>query len=113
MLQIQIDHHVRFPNQEILLFTSRSDTSSRVKIRIEMSRQHYDYLLVGAAKDSRVYTTLMSSVVFRQSESLLPDDTVITVCDDHEARALLDLAKECCPDAASAIEETLKNPQSG
>jgi hypothetical protein len=95
-----------------LLFTSRSGTYGWVKIKIEMSRQHYDYLLVGAAKDSRTYTTLMSSVVFRQSESLLPDDTVITICDDHEARALLDLAKECCPDAASAIEEAVKDPQS-
>jgi len=53
---------------------------------------------------------LMSSVVLRQSESLLPTDTVMTVCEDNEARALLKLAQECCPDAASAIEEAVKSP---
>ena len=77
-----------------------------------MSRQHYDSLLSRVTKESRAYVTLMSSVVFRQSDSLLPTDTVMTVCEDNEAKALLKLAQECCPDAAFAIEEAVKNPRS-
>lgn len=83
-----------------------------MKIRIQMSRQDYDSLLIRVTKESRAYVTLMSYVVLRQSESLLPTDTVMTVCEDNEARALLQLAQECCPDAASAIEEAVKNPRS-
>jgi hypothetical protein len=82
-----------------------------VKIRIEMSRQDYDSLLSRVTRDSRAYVTLMSSVVFRESESLLPTDTIMTVCEDIEARALLDLAQQCCPNAASAIEEAVRNPR--
>jgi hypothetical protein len=77
-----------------------------------MSRQDYDSLLSRVTKESRAYVTLMSSVVFRQSDSLLPTDTVMTVCEDDEARTILQLAQECCPAAACVIEEAVKNPRS-
>jgi hypothetical protein len=83
-----------------------------VKITIEMSRQNYDSLLSRVTEGSRAYVTLMSSVVYRESESLLPTDTVMTVCEDNEARALLELAQDCCPEAVSAIEAAVKNPRS-
>jgi hypothetical protein len=77
-----------------------------------MSRRDYDSLLGRVTKESRAYVTLMSSVVYRESESLLPTDTIMTVCEDNEARALLELAQECCPEAAPAIEKAVKNPRS-
>ena len=103
---------VDFSERRSLAFYQLERYLGSVKIRIEMARQHYDSLLNAAAKDSRAYAALMSSVIFRQSESLLPNDTVITVCEDHEATAFLDLANECCPDAAFTIEQVFKNSRS-
>jgi hypothetical protein len=52
----------------------------------------------------------MSSIILHESESeaIRPTDTVMTVCEDDEAKALLQLAQKCCPEAAFQIEEAIK-----
>jgi hypothetical protein len=79
-----------------------------MKVRIEISREHYDSLLDRVTIESRLYSTLMSPVIVRESETIRPSDTIMTICEDHEARALLRFAQECCPEAALQIEQALK-----
>jgi hypothetical protein len=79
-----------------------------MKLLIEMSREHYDSLLVRVTKESRLYSTLTSSMILRESEAISPTDTVMIVCEDDEAKALLQFAQQCCPEAAHQIEEAIK-----
>jgi hypothetical protein len=65
-----------------------------MKIMVEMSRKHYDYLLDRVKKESRPYSTLMSSMILPESEAIRPTDTIMTVCEDDEARALLQFAQQ-------------------
>ena len=79
-----------------------------MKILIEMSREHYDSLLGQVTKESRLYSTLMSSMILHKSEAIRPTDTIMTVCEEDEARALLQFAQQFYPDAASQIEEAIR-----
>ena len=78
-----------------------------MKILIEISREHYDSLLGRVTKESRLYSTLISSMIVAESEAIRPTDTIMTVCEDDEARALLQFAQQCYPEAAYQIEEAL------
>jgi len=79
-----------------------------MKILIKMSREHYDSLLARLTKESRLYSTLMSSMILHESEGIRPTDTIMTVCEDNEARALLQFAQQYCPEAVSQIEQAIK-----
>jgi hypothetical protein len=79
-----------------------------MKILIEMSREHYDSLLGRVTQQSRLYSTLMSSVIIRESEAIRQTDTIMTLCEDDEAKALLQFAQQCCLEAASQIERAIK-----
>jgi hypothetical protein len=81
-----------------------------MKILIEMSREHYDSLLGRVTKESRLYSTLMNSMILHEPEAIRPTDTItiMTVCEDDEARALLQFAQQCYPEAAYQIEEAIK-----
>jgi hypothetical protein len=79
-----------------------------MKILIEMSREYYDSLLGRVTKESRLYSTLMSSMTVRESEDIRSTDTIMTVCEDDEAKALFQFAQQCYPEAASQIEEAIK-----
>ena len=82
-----------------------------MKILIEMSREHYDSLLGRLTKESRLYSTLMGSMILHESEAIRPTDTVMTVCEYDEAKALLQFAQQYCPEAASQIEQAIKLPR--
>jgi hypothetical protein len=75
---------------------------------VELSREHYDSLLDRVPKGSRLYSTLMSSMIFHEPEAIRPTATVMMVCGDDEAKALLQLAQQFYPEAASQIEEAIK-----
>jgi hypothetical protein len=82
-----------------------------MKILIEMSREHYDSLLGQVTKESRLYSTLMSSLILHKSEAIRPTDTIMTLCEDDDGGALLQFAQQCCPEAASQIEQAIKLPR--
>jgi hypothetical protein len=50
----------------------------------------------------------MSSMIFHEPEAIRPTATVMMVCGDDEAKALLQLAQQFYPEAASQIEEAIK-----
>lgn len=80
-----------------------------MKIQIEISRERYDSLLDRVTKESRLYSTLMSAVILRESVAIRPTDTIMTICKDDEAIGLLQLAQQCCPEAASQIEQAINS----
>jgi hypothetical protein len=81
-----------------------------MKIEIEMDREHYDALLNQVVKESREYYLLKNSIMIRYPGMF--QSTVLIVCDDQDASALLKVASQCCPQAASAIEAAMKNSRS-
>jgi hypothetical protein len=75
-----------------------------MKILIEMSREHYDSLLGRVTKESCLYSTLMSSMTLHESEAIRTTDTIMTVCEEDEAKALLQFAQQCCPEADTRLK---------
>jgi hypothetical protein len=59
-------------------------------------------------KESRLYSMLMSSMILHESEAIRPTDTIMVVCEDDEAKALLQFAQQSYPEAAYQIEEAIK-----
>jgi hypothetical protein len=47
-------------------------------------------------------------MILHESEAIRTTDTIMTVCEEDEAKALLQFAQQCCPEAAHQIEEAIK-----
>jgi hypothetical protein len=79
---------------------------AQLKILIEIRREHYDPLLTWVAKDSPLYSAMINAVIVRYSGQGGP--VMMMVCEDDEARALLDIAKQFYPDVAAEIEQAIQ-----
>jgi hypothetical protein len=83
-----------------------------VKILIEIFTVQYDRLLRVIPTSSPVYSILKNGVVVDHSKPRIPRKTVEILCEVEEARELLAVAKQLCPEAAPQIEDGLVNPRS-
>ena len=82
-----------------------------MKILIEIATAQYDRLLNVIPQDSPVYSILKNGVVVDRSKPSLPRKTIEILCEVEEARELLTVAKQLCPEAAPQIEDGLVNPR--
>jgi hypothetical protein len=83
----------------------------RVEILIEIATVQYDRLLTLIPPDAPVYSTLKNGVILDRSKPSIPRKTVEILCEVEEARELLAVAKQLCPEAAPQIEDGLVNPR--
>ena len=77
-----------------------------MKILIELRREHYEALLAWAAKDSHLYSVMINAVIVRYSGQGAP--LMMMVCEEHEAKVLLDTAKQFYPEVAPEIEQAIR-----
>ena len=81
-----------------------------MKIMIEMSPEHYDLFLSKVSQGSMAHTLLKNSIV---SGGSAKDNRIIEIaCEGSEAKILLHIAQEVCPEAAVEIDKgvTLARP---
>ena len=68
---------------------------------IEFSVDHYEALLKRASQESPLY--------FRLKNAVRPQpNTVVVLCDLHEAEMLLQVPEHFCPDAVPEIEREIR-----
>ena len=82
-----------------------------MKIVIEIATVQYDRLLSLVPADAPAYSLLKNGVVVDHSKPSIPRKTVEILCEIEEARQLLAVAKQLCPEAAPQIEDGLVNPR--
>lgn len=76
-----------------------------MKIVVEMSPAHYDELLHKLSIDSTAYCLLKNGVV---TVGLAKENRIIEIaCDLSEAKALLRVAQDLCPEAAFEIDKSV------
>jgi hypothetical protein len=74
-----------------------------MKPLIELSTEHYDALLKGAAENFALYSRLTNAVKTQK--------TIAILCELDEAEMLLYMAKTFCPDAIPEIEKAIRSAQ--
>jgi hypothetical protein len=74
-----------------------------MKPLIELSFEHYDALLKGAAENSPLYSRLTNAIKTKK--------TIVIPCELDEAEMLLHTAKSFCPDAVPEIEKAIRSAQ--
>jgi hypothetical protein len=74
---------------------------------LEISLRRYDGFVDQCDPASREYAILKNGVIVRRSQQDYCEGTVEIQCTVAEAKALLDLAKQIYPSAASEIETGL------
>ena len=81
-----------------------------MKIMIEMSPEHYDRLLSKVSQNSVSYNLLKNGVV--SGGSAKENRLIEIACEESEARTLLHVAQDLCPEAAIEIDQgvTLGRP---
>jgi len=81
-----------------------------MKIVVEISPEHYDDLLGKLSVDSAEYCILKNGIV--TGGSAKANRIIEIACELSEAKALLHVAQELCPEAAYEIEKgvTLARP---
>jgi hypothetical protein len=81
-----------------------------MKIVVEISPEHYDDLLGKLSVDSAEYGILKNGIV--TGGSAKANRIIEIACELSEAKALLHVAQELCPEAAFEIEKgvTLARP---
>jgi hypothetical protein len=94
-----------------LVFSGFGKYSFYVKILIEIATVQYDRLLSMVPADAPAYSILKNGVVIDPSKPSIPHKTVHILCEVEEARELLAVAKQLCPEAAPQIEDGLVNPR--
>jgi hypothetical protein len=82
------------------------------KIIIEMSPEHYDGLLSKVVVGSLAYSLLKNGIVDSQPQNGNERRVIDILCEPVEARALLAVANEVWPKAASEITDSIiRNPK--
>jgi NAD-specific glutamate dehydrogenase len=84
------------------------DSSTVVKILIDISPEYYDRLLSELTEESRIYAILKNGVVIHQFERGTQFRTVEILCEKYHARMILTIAEVFCPEAAAEIEEAIR-----
>ena len=75
-----------------------------MKPLIELSVENHKSLLNYASESSPLYPKLKNAV---KTEA----NTIVILCDLHEAEILRGVARICCPDAVPQIEEAIRATQ--
>lgn len=81
------------------------------KVRITLIPEHRESLLSCLSAASRVRTLLDRATQVRSARPMF-DDTYELVCDERDARILLENAKKSCPGAVEVIEAAVKQRRS-
>ena len=79
-----------------------------MRILIEISPKYYDRLLSRISADARMYAVLKNGVVIYPAEAGASTRTIEILCEKFEARMLLAVAEELCPEAAPQVEEGIR-----
>jgi len=74
-----------------------------MKIMIEMSPEHYDGLLSKVSQDSMAYIVLKNGIV--SGGSTKENRIIEMACEESEAKTLLLIAWDLCPQAAIEIDK--------
>jgi hypothetical protein len=78
---------------------------------IEIFTEQYERLLSVVPQDSPVYSILKNGIVVDHSKPSIERKTVEILCAVEQARELLAIAQQLCPEAAPQIEDGLVNPR--
>ena len=74
-----------------------------MKIMIEMSPEHYDRLLSKVSQGSMAYIVLKNGIVSGGSDE--KNRIIEIACEESEAKTLLHIARDLCPEAAIEIDK--------
>ena len=75
-----------------------------MKTLIEMSLEHYNGLLAKCAVSEREYATMKNGIVMPDSGDAQSRKVAI-LCESDQAKRILDLVSQLCPEAAPDIKE--------
>jgi hypothetical protein len=84
------------------------NSSTPVKILIDISPEHYDRMLSEFTEESRMYAILKNGLVIHHFEAGNQFKMVEILCEKFHARMILAVAEIFCPEAVAEIEEAIR-----
>jgi len=84
------------------------DSSTPVKILVDILPEHYDRMLSEFEEESPIYAILKNGLVLHHFEAGEDVRTVEILCDKFHARIILAAAEMYCPEAVAESEEAIR-----
>jgi len=79
-----------------------------VEIFIKLAPRYYDQLRKRISSDSPVFECIECATRIDHSVDGVLFEGYSIACDENQARIILEIAQQCCPDATTSIEQAIR-----